>query len=265
MIKIQLSQSEFVFVVKKLVLKWKLEKTDKNLQNIMIFLTMTPNLGEDDDSNFEQSDSDSDVNESDVDTEFGLDDTAEAEQEKQDQHIWYSDVLDIQQFPFAKEKTGIQNNIVNENSTPRDAFNGLFSTDVVDQLVRATNKYGKTLYNSKPLAKRVEFQETNQKELLKFLGLCLLQGQTKSPTIRQLFSKHPLYYRPVFSATMSGRRFETILRCFNTHSDPNISTEPSSDDRLIKVRPLLDTMIQRFSAAYSPDKELSLDESLLLW
>lgn len=220
-------------------------------------------FSEDDDTDFDKCYSDSDEGESDF--EADTNETAVAEQENNDQHIWYSDIVDIKQFPFSKENSGIQNNIVNENSTPRDAFEALFSVDVVDHLVRATNEYGKLLFDSKPLDKRVEFQDTNRKEMLKFLGLCLLQGQTKCPTIRKLFSKHPLYYRPVFSATMSGRRFETILRSFNTHSDPDISPGQSSDDRLTKVRPLLNMMIKRFSEAYVPDKELSLDESLLLW
>ncbi len=207
----------------------------------------------------------SDSSEGENDVEDETDNTAVVDQENNDNQIWYSDIVDIKQFPFSKDNSGIQNNIVNENSTPRDAFDALFGVDVLDHLVRAVNEYGNSLYDSKPLAKWVEFKDTTREEMQKFLGLCLLQGQTKCPTIRKLFSKHPLYYRPVFSATMSGRRFETILRCFNTHSDPDISSEQSSADRLTKVRPLLDMMIKRFSEAYVPDKELSLDESLLLW
>lgn len=212
-----------------------------------------------DSDDFGQSDGDNE------DSDIATSDNESGPDAKNKEAVWYSDVVDIKQFPFSKETSGIQHNIVNEKSLPSDAFNALFNTEVVDHLVRSINEYGALLYASKPLEKRVDFQRTDRAEFLKFVGLCLLQGQTKCPTIRKLFSKHPLYYRPIFSATMSGRRFETILRCFNTHSDPIHSATQPSDDRLIKVRPLIDMMIKSFSEAYLPDKELSLDESLLLW
>lgn len=61
-----------------------------------------------------------------------------------------------------------------------------------------------------------------------------------------------------FSHTMSGRRFEQLLRCFNC------TTENQNTDRFIKINELLRTLIRNFQNAYSPDEPLSLDEFLLL-
>lgn len=99
--------------------------------------------------------------------------------------------------------------------------------------------------------------------MYKFIGLCLLMGQSKYPTIRLAFSKHPLYYRPIFSATMSGRRFQMLLRTFSCHMP--ITNEEKEANKLARVKPLLQLLIKNFNDAYVPYKELSLDESLLLF
>ena len=52
---------------------------------------------------------------------------------------------------------------------------------------------------------------------MKFFGLCLLQAQNSALLIRNLFSNNVLYFSPIFQNTMSGRRFQQLLRCMNAH------------------------------------------------
>lgn len=150
---------------------------------------------------------------------------------------------------------------VDENSSPRDIFDKIFSKDIVETLITATNNYGRNLCSAGDSAptKRRKFRDLDAEEFSRFLGLCLLQGQIHLPSIRKLFSKDPLYYHPIFGATMSGRRFEQILRCFSCQI-----TE-SSEDKLTKIRPLVDMIRDSFQKAFSPKQNLSLDESLLLF
>ncbi|KAJ8960381.1 hypothetical protein NQ314_006071 [Rhamnusium bicolor] len=93
----------------------------------------------------------------------------------------------------------------------------------------------------------------------KFFGLCLLAGQLKFRSIRSLFSLDPLYYHPIFSSTISGRRFEQILRCLNCSDVKN------KEDPLFRVSWLLKSIILSSQDMYSPQEALSLDESLLLF
>ena len=109
---------------------------------------------------------------------------------------------------------------------------------------------------------KINFIETDEEELLKFLSLCLLQGQKKAPSIRHLFTDNPLYYTPIFAYTMTGRRFEQLLRCINGHYTGHVD---SSTQKLNKIYPILHPIFVNFQAAYSPSKALSLDESLLLF
>ncbi|CAH2014457.1 unnamed protein product [Acanthoscelides obtectus] len=74
-----------------------------------------------------------------------------------------------------------------------------------------------------------------------------------------MFSLDPLNYHPIFPATMTGRRFEQILRCLNCADDEN------KEDNLYKVSSLVKSIIQSNQNMFSPPEALSLDESLLLF
>lgn len=94
--------------------------------------------------------------------------------------------------------------------------------------------------------------------MMKFLGLSLLNGHIKCPTQRKVFSQaDALYYHPIFSYTMSGRRFEQILRC--------ICASELDAKGANKVTHFIDMRTLNFRKIYNPEDELSLDESLLLF
>lgn len=179
---------------------------------------------------------------------------------------WTSDVKPIRQFQFATDPEGtIKVDITNE-STPREVFDKIFTEDIIEMIVSATNEYGRELY-AKPVpvtrkSPKVIFRDTDANEMYKFFGLALLMAQCKFPTVRNAFSKHPLYFHPIFPATMSGRRYQMLLRTFNCHTP---FREDEKQDKLVKVNRLVDAFIKSFNAAYTPSKDLSLDESLLLF
>lgn len=174
---------------------------------------------------------------------------------------WVDNTTDIPDFHFDEISSGIKLHFANIPS-PIDVFKELWTNEIMDLLVESTNKYGKALQNlNRPHPKNSRFSsftETNREELYKFLGLCLLHAQIRFPSIRKIFSYDPLYYHPIFSHTMSGRRFELLLRAFNC------TNENEQGNRLNKVSQLLKMLIKRFQEAYSPEEHLSLDESLLL-
>nr|CAH7748743.1 unnamed protein product [Callosobruchus chinensis] len=95
----------------------------------------------------------------------------------------------------------------------------------------------------------------------KFIGLCVLSGNIHFPTLSKQWSKHPLYYHPIFGQTMSRNRFTDILRIlrFVDHSTAN------TEDRLFKIRPILEKVVENIKSVYSPGQHLSIDEDMILW
>lgn len=105
-------------------------------------------------------------------------------------------------------KTGI--NLIFENKpVPIEVFQALWNNDIIHFLIKQTNAKKMTISNNPYLKenKFYKFQDTNKDELNVF-NLCLLKGQVNCQTLRNIFLFDPLYYRPVFSNAMSGRRFK---------------------------------------------------------
>lgn len=88
-----------------------------------------------------------------------------------------------------------------------------------------------------------KYKPTDEEEMMKFTGLLLLAGQIRVLSIRCYFSQSLLYYIPVFSSIMSGRRFELFLRCFSCSRI--LFAEPEKPDRLNKVQPLFGMFLKK--------------------
>ena len=63
---------------------------------------------------------------------------------------------------------------------------------------------------------------------------------------------------------ISGRRFELLLKYLHLNDDTKMPPRGSSThDKLYKIRPLLDSLVQTFKTHYTPTECLSVDESLV--
>ncbi|XP_067614902.1 piggyBac transposable element-derived protein 4-like isoform X2 [Eurosta solidaginis] len=184
-------------------------------------------------SDGEANDSGSDDVEADENIDSETDDVEADENDKD----WHDTVSDIPNFNFDSTSSGIKIEI-SDTSSPIDVFNKVFNNNIMELLISCTNEYGLKLSNQQR-------------------GLCLLQGQIKVPKIRQLFSKSALYYHPAFSATMSGRRFEQILRCLTAN-------HVRGESHMAKISNFVKLINQSFQAAFWPSEQIVLDESLLL-
>lgn len=174
--------------------------------------------------------------------------------------VWESTVKAPVDFMFDSSSSGIKQNI--EGLKPIEVFSLIWSQDIMNLLHEKTNKYGQSLtVNNRPKRRNERFKTfrpISKKEIKQFLGLCLLGGQLKCRSTRKLFTLDPLYYHPIFSSTMSGRRFEQIMRCLNCSKD-------DKNDSLGKISWLLEKIVKNSQSMFYPKESLSLDESLLLF
>lgn len=174
---------------------------------------------------------------------------------------WQTSTAPIPEFEFNDSAVGPQF-FVDANTSPIEVFNRFFSDSIIEQLVDRTNKYGAALCNiNRPHtrgSRKKTFNPTSIEEIKRFLGLCILQSHVETPNIRKLFTfTDPLYYHPIFTHCMSGRRFEQLLRCLCVYE--------GNAKGINKVLGFANQMIATFQNLYNPHKQLSLDESLLLF
>nr|CAI5853426.1 unnamed protein product [Callosobruchus analis] len=178
-----------------------------------------------------------------------------------DENTWENNIIDCLDFSFDSGSVGVKQQL--EGKSAVEVFECIWTREVNNYIVQKSNEYGDlVLLNNRPKSRNERFKTFQQISLLEmkgFLGLCLLAGQLKFRSIRDMFSLDPFNYHPIFPATMSRRRFEQILRCLNCSNNEN------NDDNLYKVSWLVKAIVKSSKNMFSPPEALSLDESLLLF
>ncbi|XP_066457722.1 piggyBac transposable element-derived protein 4-like [Eleutherodactylus coqui] len=146
-----------------------------------------------------------------------------------------------------------------------DYFSLFISEELLTDMVRKTNLHARQYIAQHPSSTHTKnWKPTTLYEFKKFLGLTLNMGIVKKPTIRSYWASSPTHATPVFSAVMPRHRYEEILRFL--HFNDNLQALPRTDpnyDRLFKIRPLMTYFNEIFKTHYTPEKNLSIDESLM--
>ena len=78
--------------------------------------------------------------------------------------------------------------------------------------------------------------------------------------LKNYWSTDPLLATPI-EQTITRYRYLDILRFL--HFSNNKNTAP--DDRLRKIRSVVDDLREKFKSTINPNKELCIDKSLVLW
>ena len=89
-----------------------------------------------------------------------------------------------------------------------------------------------------------------------------LTGIIRKPKLEWYRSTRDILLTTILSQTTSRNRFQIIHRYLHFNDNTTIET---SEDRLYKIRPILDTVFNNFKSNYIPDREISFDEGMLIW
>lgn len=133
--------------------------------------------------------------------------------------------------------------------------------------VDETNKYAEEVFLTKPNVTHSRITKWNPvtiSEMKIFLGLTMHMGTTRLPRIQDYWESDKLFDLRCFSDYMERDRYLIILKCLHFSRNP-AENEPTPDDPLFKIRPVVDYFNAKMNEIYCPGKELSLDEPMLLW
>ena len=101
--------------------------------------------------------------------------------------------------------------------------------------------------------KNVNFDEN-------FIGLFFSMGLISFFSCKKYWSNDLLYKNEYFSSTLSREQFESIIRFFNFRKEPMFD-----NDQLIKIRMIIEHFNKTMLELITPEKNLSIDESMMLW
>ena len=156
--------------------------------------------------------------------------------------------------PGVKEELGLS-----EESTPKDILDCLVPPELWEKVVRETNRYHSQHPPNPSSSHRKKWQDTTVEELHQYVALRTLMGVQPRPTYRHYWSLNPLVNSPIFSETMSRDRYDQLTS--NLHFADN-EDPAAAEDRLWKLRSVIDTLGKTFKETFIPERKIAIDESL---
>lgn len=146
------------------------------------------------------------------------------------------------------------------DQSPFGYFNLFFNEDFCSYLAKEINNYAIiVLFDSDAARARISnWKNVTTDEIRTFVGELMLMGLIRVNRMNDCWKRHYLFNLP-FSQFMGRDRFLVILRCLHFQS------ERTGSDPIFKIRPLMDYFNNKMKELCIPSRELSIDESMVLW
>jgi hypothetical protein len=133
----------------------------------------------------------------------------------------------------------------------RRVFLSLFTMQLVKLGVRYTNMYASQRHREK-------WRDTYDTEFICFLGLLLYMG-AKQITRADAWKEFP-WGDEFLKTVMSQWRFRELYACLHFVDNDAFGAAARKLDAFWKIRPCVNKLVKRFSAAFVPGQHLSVDE-----
>ena len=102
---------------------------------------------------------------------------------------------------------------------------------------------------------------TWQIEKWKILFLSFIQ----KPEINDYWSTNALLKRFIFNEAMARNRYQAIMEFLHFNDNSNYNHNDPARDKLYKICPVIEYLVHRFETMYTPEKNVSIHEELLLF
>ncbi|XP_047106622.1 piggyBac transposable element-derived protein 4-like [Schistocerca piceifrons] len=136
-------------------------------------------------------------------------------------------------------------------------------------IAEQTNLYAEQFIASHPnlaACSRVHSrQNTTRDEVKTLIGMLVLQGILHKADHKMYFSKRESVDTPFFRKAMSEKQFHLLLKFL--HFADNTSYDPlvTISRKLFKIHPIMEHLWRKFRSVYMPERNITIDKSLLLW
>ncbi|XP_038160757.1 piggyBac transposable element-derived protein 2 [Cyprinodon tularosa] len=148
--------------------------------------------------------------------------------------------------------------------TPLELFQLFFTTTVISTLVKNTNTYGEK--KSQSLKQR--WDPVTAADMYSYISLVLYMGIAPLKTLKDFWRGSALFRFPFPASVMPCRRFLAISRGLHMN-DPakeaanNLKKGTRGYDRLFKIRPLYDQILEACHTYFHPHQHISIDERMV--
>ena len=156
-----------------------------------------------------------------------------------------------------------------ENADMIDFLDIFLDEEFYNMITTQTNLYAFQFREKQTILSRYSrarnWKDVTIDEMRQFIALQVLTGIVKKPEISQYWSTDAFLRSPIFNEAMPRNRLQSLNEFLHFNDNSKYDIHDTTRDRLYKVKLLVEYLVGKFKAAYTPDKNLSIDEQLLLW
>ena len=148
---------------------------------------------------------------------------------------------------------------------PIEVFLSFFTRQLVDHIVVETNRYAIACLTASHTGDGpVPEWKTDSEEIMAYLRFSVYMGMNRLPDLYDYWStSDSLHYYPVASRIPRKRFLEIQGYLHFSNNDTIIPYGQEGYDRLAKIRPVIESVRQRFLDNYHPHKENAIDEAMV--
>lgn len=209
----------------------------------------------------------------------GLDETQEAERDEnienatqaadpeRDEFIWEED---YGTFRGQKEEFNEPAGPKIEGTSPIDLFLQIWDQPVMSMIVEQTNLYAwQTIVAASETGistrSRINnWVEASVSDIYRLMAMFILMGVCYRSRIDEYWHTGILGM-PSFRKIMPLDRFWLLMKFIHFVDNDSLGTLRGHEKKIAKISTILDYVNNKFPTIYTPHRELSIDESLLLW
>ncbi|XP_067121649.1 piggyBac transposable element-derived protein 4-like [Centruroides vittatus] len=144
---------------------------------------------------------------------------------------------------------------------PLDYFKLFFDNELVNHITTETNRYALT----KPQTSRSQWDTVSIQEMYMFFCVVILQGIIHKPDERMYWTTNETLSTPSFRRLMSRNRFLAIKQNLHFTDNQNYNPRTHPNPKLNKIWPIVQNLCSKFSRLYVPERDIVVDESLMLF
>ena len=145
---------------------------------------------------------------------------------------------------------------------PIDCYRHFITDEIIDLMVRETNRYAEQYLQTHDISRRSKSHQWKPTNDVQFSWNPYQDGIIQMPKLEHYWSKSQLYGSEVIRSAMARDRFELLLKFWHF---PDNNKYHSRQDRLFKLKPILDLLKARFRSVYIPGAVVTVDETMIPW
>ena len=142
-----------------------------------------------------------------------------------------------------------------------EIFRLFFTRALMSTVILQTNLYAQQVLGEKSID---SWTDVTESDILAFLGFAILMGINQLPSLADYWKKDPYFHYSPIADRITRDRFLEIWKYlhFVDNSDLPNRSDPEYD-RLCRVRPVIDSVLEACKVNYSPHQHQSIDEAMI--